>query len=216
VSVHGANRLGANSLLDLVVFGRSTGKNIVDKFHNENKNNDSGANNDRGADELEPDDELMNKGLVYVDNLLHNNTQKSNIGEIRTEMQEAMQKYASVYKSKDLLETGFEKIKELTQKNLVIKDNSTIWNTDLIEALELRNMIDLANVTVGASLYREESRGSHFRYDFPERDDEKWMYHTLSHLDMETKMVNHEKAPVNFEGLYPKEMDTIPAAKRVY
>jgi succinate dehydrogenase (ubiquinone) flavoprotein subunit len=161
VSVHGANRLGANSLLDLVVFGRSTGKNIVDKFHNENKNNDD---KDNCINELEPDDELMDKGLVYVDNLLHNNTQKSNIGEIRTEMQEAMQKYASVYKSKDLLETGFEKIKELTQKNLVIKDNSTIWNTDLIEALELRNMIDLANVTVGASLYREESRGSHFRF----------------------------------------------------
>ena len=90
-----------------------------------------------------------------------------------------------------------------------------IWNTDLIEALELQNMLSLAYVTSSASLYREESRGSHFRYDFPERDDEKWMYHTLTWYNTLTKEIYNDKSDVNFSGLYD-EMDTIPPAKRVY
>jgi succinate dehydrogenase/fumarate reductase flavoprotein subunit len=206
VSVHGANRLGANSLLDLVVFGRSTGKNIVEKYKNSVSGNES----------LNPDNRLFDTAIVKLDQLLNSEEKKSNIGKIRTEMQETMQKYASVYKSKDLLETGYQKIKKLYEEEIVIQDNTSIWNTDLIEALELRNMLDLANVTVGASLYREESRGSHYRYDFPERNDKKWMFHTLSHLNMDTAEATHKKAPVNFHGLYPDEMDTIPAAKRVY
>ena len=151
-----------------------------------------------------------------IDTLLVETDNQANVGDIRTEMQESMQKYASVYKSKDLLETGYQKIKNLHQQKIKILDDSRIWNTDLIEALELRNMIDLADVTVGASLFREESRGSHYRYDFPERNDEDWMYHTLSYLDTQSKKVTHIKAPVNFEGLYPEEMESVPAAKRVY
>ena len=204
VSVHGANRLGANSLLDLVVFGRATGKNIVEKHKTEKET------------KLNPDTTLMDKSLEDIDNLLTETQGQANVGDIRTEMQESMQKYASVYKSQDLLETGYEKIKNLHNQKIKILDDSWIWNTDLIEALELRNMIDLADVTVGASLFREESRGSHFRNDFPERNDEDWMYHTLSYLDTQTKEVTHLKAPVNFEGLYPEEMESVPAAQRVY
>ena len=204
VSVHGANRLGANSLLDLVVFGRATGKNIVEKFKTQE------------ASSMSPDETQVNNKIVEIDNLLSDNEEKATVGAIRTEMQESMQKYASVYKSKDLLEIGYQNIKNLQKQDIRIQDDSKIWNTDLIEALELKNMIDLADVTVGASLYREESRGSHYRYDFPERDDTNWMYHTLSYLDTNSKEVNHQKAAVNFDGLYPDEMETIPAAKRVY
>ena len=204
VSVHGANRLGANSLLDLVVFGRATGKNIVEKHKTEK------------SPTMNLDLTLVENNLQDINTLLNDTEGQANVGDIRSKMQESMQKYASVYKSKDLLNTGYQNIKSLHQENIKILDNSTIWNTDLIEALELKNMIDLADVTVGASLFREESRGSHYRYDFPERNDEDWMYHTLSYLDTDSKEVKHIKAPVNFDGLYPEEMDSVPAAQRVY
>jgi len=204
VSVHGANRLGANSLLDLVVFGRSAGKNIVKK-HKENKNN-----------QLNFDESKFENTLSVINNLIKNTTENPNCGIMRTEMQEAMQKYASVYKSKELLESGFEIIEKLANKKITIRDHSLIWNTDLTEALEFRNMISLAYITISASLFREESRGSHYRYDFPERNDEEWMYHTLSFLDTKNNVLTNEKSDVNFSGLYTEEMETIPAAKRVY
>lgn len=203
VSVHGANRLGANSLLDLVVFGRSAGKNIVDKW---SKNKEI-VN--------ESDEILLKNSLNLIGNLLTNEKEKQNSGTIRQEMQETMQKYASVYKKKDLLLKGYDKIKELTHEKIYIDDKSVIWNTDLIEALELRNMLSLAYITTSASIFREESRGSHYRYDFPERDDKNWMYHTLTWLDTNTNQIKNEKSDVNFKGIY-KEMETIPPAKRVY
>ena len=88
--------------------------------------------------------------------------------------------------------------------------------TDLIEALEYQNMIALAYLTVSASIYREESRGSHFRNDFPERDDTNWMYHTLSWYLEDKKDILNKKTDVNFNSLYPDEMDSIPPAMRVY
>jgi len=202
VSVHGANRLGANSLLDLVVFGRGTGKNIVEKF---NKN--------RGSYKLDIDNKMFNETVLNLERLLDSND-TSTTGDLRIEMQETMQKYASVFKSSDLLETGYNNIQEIMKKKISIKDNTLIWNTDLVEALEFKNMIALAYITIGASLFREESRGSHYRYDFPERDDENWMYHTLSWLRNDN-LIN-KKSDVNFDGLYQDEMDSVPPAKRVY
>ena len=204
VSVHGANRLGANSLLDLVVFGRSTGKTIIEKFYRKKTDNT-----------LVLDNEKHKETLLVIDELLNDDKEKNNTGKLRTEMQEAMQTYASVYKDKELLEKGYDIIKNLVNKKININDKTLIWNSDLIEALELRNMIDLAYITVSASLYREESRGSHYRYDFPERDDKNWMYHTLSYLN-KNKEITNEKSNVNFSGLYKNEMETIPPAKRVY
>ena len=210
VSVHGANRLGANSLLDLVVFGRSAGKNIVEKMKSKNYE----------KLKLEKDNEKFNETvnnlglLLDDDDIVNNENIKSNIGEIRTEMQEIMQKYASVYKNKELLDEGYKKLEKLLTKNLIINDKTKIWNTDLIEALELKNMLDLSYLTVSASLFREESRGSHYRYDFPDRNDEEWMYHTLSRI--EGKKVINEKCDVNTNGLYPDEMESVPPAKRVY
>lgn len=204
VSVHGANRLGANSLLDLVVFGRGTGKNIVEKVKNNPEWSGSIDNN------------LFKETVSSLEKMLDDTHDNSTTGDIREEMQETMQKYASVFKSKDLLETGFDKIENILTKTIKIKDDSTVWNTDLVEALELKNMLALAYLTVGASLFREESRGSHYRYDFPERDDDNWMYHTLSWYDAKKNKLKNKKSDVNFSGLYKDEMETIPAAKRVY
>ena len=202
VSVHGANRLGANSLLDLVVFGRGTGKNIVEKHKNSMINT-----------KLNYDRNNLEKTLDKL-SLLIQEKNGANVGNIRELMQECMQKYSSVFKTKDLLKEGFDNIKILLNNKFAINDKTLVWNTDLIEALELKNMLQLAYVTTSASLFREESRGSHYRYDFPERDDNNWMYHTLSWF--KNKEVINKKSSVNFEGLYKDEMDSIPPAKRVY
>ena len=205
VSVHGANRLGANSLLDLVVFGKSTGETILNK-------------NSRVSLESDNDTDFDNSVNTLVD-LTEPNNNNLELSEtpsgMRDTMQRAMQTYASVYKDETLLQKGYKIIKELTGKKLQTVDKSLIWNTDLIEALELRNMISLANITVGASIFRKESRGSHFRNDYPDRDDKNWMYHTLSYLEEDNSVV-HQRCDVNTRGLYPDEMDSVPPAKRVY
>ena len=201
VSVHGANRLGANSLLDLVVFGKSTGETIINK-------------SDTEWSEINEAD--FDSSLEIVSTLNEPNVEKvdNSPATIREDMQKAMQKYASVYKDEKLLTQGYNIIKSLVSKKIQTSDKSMIWNTDLLEALELRNMLSLAFVTAGASIYREESRGSHFRNDYPERDDEKWMYHTLSHLDYDNNEDKHSKCSVNSKGLYPDEMDYVPPAKK--
>ena len=150
--------------------------------------------------------------MHLIDDLITDTDKESNVGDLRVSMQENMQKYSSVFKSKDLLETGYKNIEKLIKKKVLIKDDSLVWNTDLVEALELINMLDLAYLTVGASLFREESRGSHYRYDYPIK--ETMIIGCIIHyLGVKTKNSLNLKSDVNFDGLYKDEMETIPPKK---
>ena len=202
VSVHGANRLGTNSLLDLVVFGRAAAlraKEIVLTDTPHEKLADSITNTilDR-----------FDKTRNAAGDLL--------TGHIRTNMQQIMQTHCGVFRSQDMLDTGKIKLEECikTLENLQVNDHSLIWNTDLVEALEFQNLMVQAVVTIHSATYRTESRGGHAREDFPERDDASWLAHTLSWCDANLN-VKLDKRPVHMYTL-TNEVEVIAPQKRVY
>ncbi len=168
VSVHGANRLGSNSLIDLVVFGRATGFRIAELVK---------PNSKHGPVNTAADD----KALARLDHF-RNAKGGSPTAEIRLKMQRTMQKHCAVFRDSELLAEGVTLIDNVyaSLQDIGIQDRSLIWNTDLVETLELDNMLPQAVVTMHSAAARKESRGAHMHEDFPDRDDANWMKHTIS------------------------------------
>ncbi len=171
VSVHGANRLGSNSLIDLVVFGRATGLRIKDTLKPGTPHNPLPAASAEMA-------------LGRLDHFRHAKG-ATPTAKIRGAMQRTMQKNCAVFRDNALLAEGKQKIGEIyaSMSDVVINDRSLIWNTDLVETLELDNLIAQAVVTVHSAANREESRGAHVNEDYPNRDDAGWMKHTIATFD---------------------------------
>lgn len=203
VSVHGANRLGTNSLLDLVVFGRSAAI--------------------RAAELITPgmSHPILSNNIVegIIDNF--DNSRKLNgsikVGELRQKLQKIMQSHCSVFRTHDLLEEGINKLLEVVDNynDLSVHDPSLIWNTELVEALELKNLIQQSLVTLYSAIARKESRGGHARDDYPDRDDDNWMKHTVSWLSDRGDKVKLDYRPVHMYTL-TNEVEVVPPKPRVY
>jgi len=202
VSVHGANRLGSNSLIDLVVFGRAAAQ--------------------RAAEVVEPDQthKELPKGagedsLARLDRLRHAKG-ASPTAAIRLKMQRAMQEDCAVFRTGEVLQQGIQRIEAVwrSMPDIAVSDRSMIWNSDLVESLELDNLMRQAVVAMTAAANRTESRGAHAREDYPERDDENWMKHTLTWLD-EAGKVGIDYRPVHTYTL-TNEVQYFPPKARVY
>ena len=202
VSVHGANRLGSNSLLDLIVFGRSAANRCKKIIKRKNKLK-------------KVDKESLDKALSRFD-FFKNANGTISTAELRKEMQKTMQNYCSVFRNKKLLNKGKSKLYKCFKSKSDIKttDKSLIWNTDLVETLEFDNLLSQSIVAIVSALNREESRGAHSRQDFPKRDDKKWMKHTLIKMNAEGN-TDISYRPVQLKPL-TNDVKSFPPKARVY
>ncbi|MGZ5828855.1 MAG: FAD-binding protein, partial [Xanthobacteraceae bacterium] len=185
VSVHGANRLGSNSLIDLVVFGRAAGLRCAELIQPNDKHPDL------------PSDSA-DLALARLDRVRHASG-ATPTAELRANMQGVMQENCAVFRTGEVLEEGSKKIHEVMAgaSDIKVFDRSLIWNTDLIESLEFDNLIAQAVVTMDSAVNRKESRGAHAREDFPNRDDQNWMKHTLAWLGPKNAKVTIDYRPVH-------------------
>ena len=202
VSVHGANRLGSNSLIDLVVFGRAAGQRC-------------GATTEAGATQPELPKGATDSHLARLDRL-RNATGDQPVAALRLEMQKGMQNNCAVFRTGDVLKDGVDAIEEVYKKapGIDVKDRGMVWNTDLVEALEFDNLIAQAAVTVNSAANRQESRGAHAREDFSERNDETWMKHTLAWCDEAGKVTIDYREVHNYT--LSNEISYIEPKARVY
>ncbi|NQZ14377.1 MAG: succinate dehydrogenase flavoprotein subunit [Alphaproteobacteria bacterium] len=203
VSVHGANRLGSNSLLDLVVFGRAAAIRAAETVSPNMPHKSLKDGHDGGA------------AIERLDRYRNTDGDMST-SDLRLEMQRTMQDHAAVFRTGDVLEDGHQKIVGIFNKreNLKVKDRSLIFNTDLIETLELDNLLYQAVASLASAVNREESRGAHAREDYTERDDDKWMKHTICSVD-EKGATTIEYRPVIMTTL-TDEVEAVPPKARVY
>ena len=203
VSVHGANRLGSNSLLDIIVFGRAAAHRVVKTVR-------------PGESHAAPPKEATDRAISRLDRIRWSKG-GTETGTIRLAMQQTKQRHCAVFRDGPLLEKGLSRLRSVIKTmlcDLGITDRSMIFNTDLVEALELDNMLAQARASLHSAIGRTESRGAHAREDFPKRDDENWLKHTLSWLNDEGN-VRLDYRPVHLQPL-SNEVSWIPPKERVY
>ena len=203
VSVHGANRLGSNSLLDLVVFGRAAAIRAAETVK-------------AGATHKTMPKDAGHQAIERLEKFRFASKGDQPTAALRLEMQKTMQNHAAVFRTGEVMAEGVEKMQQTWQKaeNIQVSDSSMIWNSDLVESLEFDNLIGQAMVTLQSGVAREESRGAHAREDFSERDDDKWMKHTVSWCD-DKGNVKLDYRPVNLQPM-TNDVESVPPKPRVY
>ncbi|MEZ5452508.1 MAG: succinate dehydrogenase flavoprotein subunit [Thiothrix sp.] len=202
VSVHGANRLGSNSLLDIVVFGRAAANRCAETLT-------------PGAVQHNLPESGVQKAMDRFKRI-HNANGSQTTAQIRDNMQRTMQKHAAVFRTGESMQEGVTKMNDIyaSFNDVAVKDRSLVWNSDLMETFELANLLDCAQTSINCALNREESRGAHAREDFPDRNDDTWMKHSIAWVDDSGK-VSIDYRPVHTYTL-TDEVEYIAPKKRVY